>query len=695
MRWRHRPRIRPIYQSEISECGLACLAMVATFFGRYTRLGELREKFPSSLRGTTLRDLVAMAEDLGIGAEAWRVPAEELSSVPYPAMIHWEQNHFVLLESLNRRHATIIDPAAGRQQVPLRLFAEKYSGVATTFSKLPNFFASAAPSWKPGVWSKVWFAAVKRHAVLLFACAVALECAALAVPWLVQRLIDRASAGDAGESGRWIAGLAVAAVATVVLHLVRSSRSIDADADATHALSRHVYETVASKPLDFFLRRHVGDTLSRFLSTAELLRVVGPGVMEDCLDALFAVAVAALMFKFGGMVAVLPILGLAVTAAIQAALAPRIRAQRFQEAMSATRQSEILMETVRAMETVAVNGLAHLRRAAWQSALGRTVEARKLSARTQAVVRALGGAVAQLEFIAVLAALAYLLAQSQTSLGAVIAFLAYRSYFNARATNALSRLQDIQNAAVHIERIEELGTARQEAGYVSQGSPVDDSPVGVRLSGLRFSFAGSKEELRYPSVKLEPGQMLCVQGRSGTGKSTLLRLITGGLEPTQGVVEFNGVRAKSLPRTAFRVSAVLQEDFLFSGSLRENITAGRPLTDADVSELLNCVGLGALLQSLPQGLGTLLKESGSTLSGGERQRLLLCRALAAKPQLLVLDEATSHLDEENERAILQMLKSQGISIVFASHSRVVQQFADNVLDLGISVFSEKGHAVYA
>ncbi|HUR42018.1 MAG TPA: peptidase domain-containing ABC transporter [Verrucomicrobiae bacterium] len=681
---RLRRRVPVILQAEASECALACLAMVCGYHGRGADLTTLRHRHPASLRGMTLAQLMRHASELGFAPRALRLEPAGLAQLRTPCLLHWDGDHFVVLERVGAR-CSIVDPAIGRRAPSRAELDRHFTGVALELEPTVAL-AAAAPA------ARLRFADLVRGVrnlggaltrTLLLSCA--LQALALLAPFYGQLVIDQAiPAGDRqmlavlGCAFALLAALSAtlaAGRATVVLHL------------ASHlqfSWAARLFGHLLRLPLTFFERRHLGDIVSRFRSLNAVQGLVSNAIVEAMLDGVMAVTTLALLLAYHPLLALVPLAAVASYAALRAALLrPQHEAAHEALALSA-RESSHFIETLRAMATLKASANEGLREAAWQVRVADTLRAGAHSARWGVAQQFGNQLIFGVEGVMVLWLGAVAVIDERLTLGMLVALLAYKSLFTARASALVDRLLDFRLAGVHLERLADIALAPVEESVTGDDAPLQGH---LRLERVRYRH-GADEPLLLEDVDLAipAGDALAIVGPSGCGKTTLLKIMLGLLRPDGGRVLADEREVRHLGAGYRRqVAAVLQDDALLSGSLAENISffAERP----ERERIEHCARLAAIhedIMRMPMGYLTRVGDLGAALSGGQKQRVLLARALYAKPRVLFLDEATAHVDADTEKRIHAALRTLQITRVLVAHREETVALADHVLRLGPS-----------
>lgn len=672
-------RVRFIPQMELTECGAACLCMVLDHHGASVSLDEARRACGAGRDGVSAARIYKAATQLGLSAKAFRVEPGELAGLPLPAVLHWELNHFVVLEKVGRKAICIVDPAVGRRQLGAAAFSAAFTGVVLTFEpgralvrkkrrsqSLARYF-SGLRSLRSG-WVSVLLSALL------------LEVLGLGFPAAHQVLIDHVLVP--GRHGWFWPLFVIAGAVTATLLAVTALRDrvvrrlhFALDVDLMSAFVEHLLRL----PLPFFQQRSTGDLLSRVDAQAEL-RDVALKALTAGLDALLILGYAGLMLAYDATIGCV-ILALSVSR-VGILLSTRPAIARAQASQLAEQGKELsaLVEPLAAPELVRAFGAQSLALERYEGRLMARLAAElrrdTLTRGTAELGGVLGGASealvvylagrAVLEHqltLGVFAGLVTLQGLIQKPMGSLVEALAA----TIRARGVLARIDDVLDAEATAEGAARIGEARGELAF----------------EDVSFRYDAHGPLLcNQVSFRVAAGEKVAIVGRLGQGKTTLLRLIAGLLEPSSGQVTLDGVRlADVAPRELSRqMGVVLQEPFLMADTVRANLSLYWPeAPEAELWRAARLASVDEVIARLPAGLDTRLGDNGLRLSGGERQRLALARALVPSPRLLILDEATSSLDLPTEARVHANLAALGCTRVLVAHRMDTVRDADRIL----------------
>jgi ABC-type bacteriocin/lantibiotic exporter with double-glycine peptidase domain len=665
-------RVPFIPQMEVADCGAACLAMVLATHGHHAPAGELRDACGLARGGVTARRLADAASAYGLDVDAFRVEPEELAELPTPAILHWDMNHFVVLERMRAASspagaAIIVDPSVGRLTVTRAELDRRFTGVVLTFRPNASFARRRSAPRRLALHTGT----IRNNGapvVQLVGFALMTQLLAAAAPLLNQVLIDHA--GYAGE-GDWLTIVALTLISSIAVRAaIGVARGWTLSALhtrlATTIMARTIEQLVAL-PLAYFSRRRPGDLFQRIQSTSTVASLFTATSVSALLDSLLLLTYAAVMVAYSPRIGTLVVFLALARVAAMAAFRGRSRQSMRGELAAAGRETSLMLETIDGLEGIRACGADAIIAERWTSRItermNRALERRRIEIAADAVTRLFGGAtIAVVVFLGGTEVLA-----GRWTIGAFSSFLMLQALFVAPLESLVSMLGRWQYVDNHLARIEEITTATPER----RGGARVELRGGITLEAVGFRHGSAAPfVLRDVHVDVAPGRKIGIVGPTGAGKTTLARLMAGLDVPTEGSVLYDGAPLDELELEHVRrqIGVVLQDAHLFNDTVRANITmhdATIPLEQIEEAARLACID--DVIDALPDGYETRIGDGGIALSGGERQRIALAGALVHRPRILVLDEATSALDVETERRVQDNLSRVGATQIVIAH----------------------------
>ena len=695
--------LRPVLQAQVAECGLACLAMVTAAHHQAHDLAALRRLFPVSLKGTTLRQLVSYAAFLNFTARPVRCDMEELAQLQLPCILHWDLKHFVVLTRVTRKHAVVLDPAVGERQLTLEEVSRSFTGVALELTPNAAFVAQQPP---PRVSLRQLTGTVRGLGpalLAIFAVALVLELFAILAPLFNQMVVDDVITSlDADLLSVLVLGFALLLVIQTALALARGWMVMVLGQTLSLQWVSNLFAHLVKLPVSWFEQRHLGDITSRFGSVGAIQRTVTTALIEAVLDGIMVVAALGMMLLYAPQLAGVVVAAVAAYGLVRWASYAPLRNAAAERLTLAARENSHFLETLRAIQPLKLFGREEERRSHWQNLI---VEVQNRDVRTAKMNLGFTSAntfIFGLENLVVFWLGAKMVMASQTgaaggafTIGMLFAFISYKGQFTGRISALINFAVELKMLSLHSERLADIALTPPEESALMPSVTINDlrhlAPQ-LELRGVSFRYGEAEPwVLRNCSLVVEPGDSLAVVGPSGAGKSTLLKILLGVLPPTEGEVLLGGVplRQLGLPNVRRLIGTVMQEDVLLTGTVADNIAFFD--VEPDQARLEACAKLAQIhaeIVKMPMGYHTLVGDLGAGLSGGQKQRVLLARALYKQPSILALDEATSHLDVANERAIGGALARMRLTRLVIAHRPETIANAKRVVRLRDGIISE-------
>lgn len=673
-----------ILQGESTECGLACVAMVAAYYGKRYDMPQLRERFPPSSSGSTLLDLIRIAGAMELSSRAVKLALEDLDRLAMPAVLHWNMNHFVVLRRVSGERVLIVDPARGSLWLTLSEVSQSYTGVALEMSPVAGF--TRRDERRMVNFSTLWsgITGFKRSVSVLLALTLLMEAFVLAAPYYQQLVVDEVLvAGDPGLLKVIAFGFSLILVFEVAAMTMRKFVLLSFNGSLSIQMGANVFRHLIRLPLSYFNRRSMGDVVTRFGSINNIREVLTLGLIESLIDSLMVVAVLAMLLLYSvKLTAVMVVAALAYVLVRTILLEPVREASRL-ELESRASESSAFMESVRGMQTIKLFSAEALRESIWRnmyiSVTNRIVRLGVLEAISSGFNRAIFG----LGTIATVYVAAGEVLSGGFTIGMLLAFLAYALIFVAKISKLVDMYIKFKMVSLHLERLSDIVLTEREDKTIGIGPTALNGAIS--LKNVSFSYGPERESVVEDlSFSIAPGESIALIGRSGCGKTTIMKLMLGLLAPQRGEVIVDGVPMTRLNVSSYRdqVGSVMQDDTLFAGSIRDNIAFFEP--DVDIERVYECARMSKIydyVSALPMGFNSLVGDMGTSLSGGQKQRILLARALYRRPHILFLDEATSHLDVTTENAIGEAIAALSITRIIIAHRQETIDKADRVIDV--------------
>jgi ATP-binding cassette subfamily B protein RaxB len=684
LRFGARRRLPLFLQTEAAECGLASLGMVASYHGHRIDLAGLRRRFTLSLKGATLAYLMQAAGRLDLAPRPLRLELAELPQLRTPCILHWDMNHFVVLQTVDSRGAVIHDPAFGVRRLGLAEVSRHFTGIALELTPTAAF-TPADDRRRVRLRDLLGrVTGLGRSLAQVFLLALTLQALAVASPFYMQWAIDGAVV-SADRDLLTVLGLGflMLAVVQVAISALRSWVVIYLGTTLNLQWLANVFSHLLKLPVGWFEKRHLGDVVSRFGAVGTIQRTLTSSFVEALIDGVMAVATFAMMLVYSATLTAVAVAAVALYGAMRWALYEPLRRATEEHIVHNAKQQSHFLETVRGVQSIRLFGRQDERRARWLNlvvdAVNRDLAAQKLTL----AFRSGNGLVFGIERVAIVWLGALLVLESAFSVGMLFAFVAYKEQFSARIAGLIDKAIELRMLNLQAERLADIVLTPPEAQ--SPAMPVDGIEASLEVRSLSYRYSDMEPfVLLNCSFAVGAGESVAIVGPSGGGKTTLVKVMLGLLAPTDGKVLAGGVDIGKLGMDRYRklVGTVMQDDQLFAGSIADNVSFFDPSPDhGAIERFARLAAVHEDIVAMPMGYNTLIGDMGAALSGGQRQRILLARALYKEPRILFLDEATSALDVQKERAVNEAIRGLNLTRIIIAHRPETIASADRVIVL--------------
>ncbi|MEP8861112.1 peptidase domain-containing ABC transporter (plasmid) [Enterobacter asburiae] len=679
-------RIPVIHQSEASECGLACMAMVCGYYGKTIDLLTLRQRFGLSSRGISLLGIKTFSVALGMDARAVSLDLEEINSLRLPCILHWNFNHFVVLTGVRRGGYIIHDPARGRRVVGREEMSQSFTGVALELwpgSEFDEVKVTRTLKLRTLLGS---IHGIRRTLTRIFCLSLIIESIGLLLPVGTQLVMDHAiPAGDKGLLSIICIGLIFFILLKSAIGILRVWASLIMGAHIDVQWQNGLFRHLLNLRLDYYVRRKLGDIQSRFGSLNTLRTTVTNNIVGVIMDSLMLTGGLLMMILYGGWLTGVVLLCTLAYVIVRLVTYTYHRQLSEESLVREARAGSYFMETLYGIGTVKVQGMTERRAEHW---LNLKIDAINTGIKLTRIELLFGGIntlIATCEQVLVLWLGAGLVIENQMTIGMFVAFGAFRMQFSERVASLTGYLLQLRMMSLHNERVSDIALQEAETVKPALSCTPGNGPVLLEAAKLSYRYDDQSEWIIHDfNLRTAPGECIAITGASGSGKSTLIKILCGLLEPQSGAVLVNGTDIRQTGINNYRnvIACVMQEDRLFSGSLRENICGFTDDIDEKwMSECARASYIHDVIMDMPMGYETVIGELGEGLSGGQKQRIFIARALYRKPALLFMDEATSHLDQQSERMVNESIRAMEITRIIVAHRQSTIDSADRVIVL--------------
>jgi NHLM bacteriocin system ABC transporter peptidase/ATP-binding protein len=682
---------------EAVECGAASLAIVLAHYGAWIPLEELRIACGVSRDGSKASNVVKAAQRYGLGAKGYSVEPSALQKMPMPCILHWNFNHFVVLEAIDAKHAYINDPATGRRRVTIDEVDKAFTGVVLAFERGEAFRKFGS---KPqGTRLLLRELRNSKAAVAL----LILVSVALVIPNVVAAGFSKIFVDDIliRHTRSWLVplliGMALTAALRAALTIVRQSLLTRLQAKLAVVTTSRFLWRVLALPLEFFTQRHAGDIANRVAANERVASLLSSGIASNALSLMSVLLFAAAMAVYDVPLAVVCVIISLLNVALLRVVSRRRQELSYRLAIEQGKLLSVTVGVVRTIETIKASGLEDDAFGQWSGLQAKTLNAEQQLGASSVVLEMIPTLLSGLTVAAILGLGGWRVIQGSLTLGSLVAFQSLAASFSEPFANLVNYFGNLQTIKGTLERLEDVYKYSLESRTDNDAAAAEMPPKlagRIELSQVNFGYSVLEPPLLGDlSLVIQPGTRVALVGASGSGKSTLGRLICGLYKPWSGEILFDGRKLADIPPPVFAnsVSYVDQDIFLFEGSARDNLTLwDSTIAEREMIAAANDAFIHQDLATRPGNYDCHVNEGGTNFSGGQRQRMEIARALVGNPSILVLDEATAALDPITEKAIDNNLRRRGCTCIIIAHRLSTIRDCDEIIMLEKGRIIERG-----
>ncbi|KQE20616.1 peptidase domain-containing ABC transporter, partial [Acinetobacter baumannii] len=656
-----RSKVPVILQTESSECGLACLAMISSYYGHYETIFTLRQKYSVSIKGSSLSDLIKIAGKINLNSRPLRLEMDELSKLRLPCIIHINMDHFVVLVSVNKK-IEVIDPSLGKRFYSIDEFSDIFTGIALEI--WPN--SKFEKNEKKEIFNFFHLLHDLKSLLSSFSyiliLAVVLEILGLVSPLYMQFVLDNViPEGDR----QLLLTLTIAFFMLMIFNIIITTTQTLIGMFVSSTLNvqwkSNVLNHLVNIPNEYFFKRHLGDIISRFNSIDPIQSTLTSTFIITLLNACLAIFTLCLMFYFSAQLALITLIAMVLYLLLKIITYLPLRSLAEKGIILGASQNSYLMETIRGIRAIKQYNKQDERSNNWLSLFVNQTNNSLSSQKLSVIISIINKFIFGVENLLIIWFGANLVIDKTFTIGFLTAFIAYKTQFSIRFSSLIDSYFQIKMLSLHGERLSDIVLTDQEDVTAFELTPnVKQEIKGqIKAENISFKYGDFEAEIiQGLNLTIEAGQSIALTGPSGCGKTTFLNLLNASLKPTSGEIFLDNIPFSQLGTKNLRslIACVDQNDTLFAGNIIENISFFDSNVKLEwVERCAEMAGIHNEIIKMPMGYWSLVGDMGSSLSGGQKQRILIARALYQKPKILFMDEATSHLDIRKEKEINQMI----------------------------------------
>ena len=690
----------PVFlQMEATECGAACLGMILAHYGRWVPLEELRVRCGVSRNGSKAASMLRAAREYGLIARGFRREPKMISDLPFPMIVYWRFNHFIVVEGVKGKYVYVVDPSEGPRRITDVEFDEGFTGVCLAFAPDPAFRRGGSrPSVMRGLFSRL---GKTRLPLLMIAVAtLTLVIPGLAIPTLSKIFVDDVliPRSESMVVGLLI-GLGTAAILSGFLVWIQQICLARMETKLSLVMTSHFFWHVMSLPMTFFDQRFAGDIASRVASNDKVAQIISGELATNAINMLTMVVYAGVMLSYD----------VQLTLIVFAAVLFNLAALRFVARAREDGNRRLLKEEgkvagtsvagLHMIETLKASGMEGDLFTRWAGMKANALAAQQELGLYTNLLHVVPPLLSSLTTVAILGAGGLRILEGALTIGGLVAFQALARSFTQPIDGLVRFGAHLQTVKGDIARLDDVlnYVPDKRSAHALTDMSIRELPLPhgfIIMRGVTFGYNAQEPPLiEGVSLAVRPGQRIAFVGGSGSGKSTLAKLIAGLLTPWSGTIKIDGRPVTEIPPSQLctLVSYVDQDVVLFEGTVQDNVTLGNPAVDErSITLALRDAAIHDVVTARPDKYKTSVEENGRNFSGGQRQRLEIARALVTNPPVLVMDEATAALDPVTEVEIDDNLRQRGCTCIMVAHRLSTIRDADEIIVLAGGKIVQRG-----
>ncbi len=685
-----------IFQMEATECGAASMAMICAYWGKHIPLEQMRVETGVSRDGCNAANILRAAKRFGMESHGYRKEPSELKQMDLPCMIHWNFNHFVVLEGFKGDYAYLNDPAIGRRKLTLEELDEGFTGIVLTFQPAKDFEKTKKENTLiPLVLKRL--NGQKEAMAQMICLGLLLILPGLLLPVISQIFLDEILGKQVPWFGQFLGFMAVVILFQTGLELYRSYLLLQMQNRLMLLSSREFLEKLFRLPVNFFDQRSAGDLVGRIGNNDRVNEFITGSLAELVLDIFVAVFYLILLLIYNPYMTMIGLLGIVFQMILVKITSETISNMILKLQQDKGKLTGAVCAGLSVTSTLKASGAEHSYTSRILGYEAKAFAQEQKISRIQTVTGALPGAVSAVVDIALLLVGAMFVIRGNMTLGMLAAFTSLFDSFSEPVENLAAFVKQIQTLKADMERVDDIMRHPSDTIFEeAEPETIQQAKLSgqVELKGISFGYSRLAPSLvKDFSFQLLPGCSIAFVGASGCGKSTVSKIVSGLYRPWAGEVRFDGMAMDRIDPDILHasVSTVSQNITLFSGTIRDNLTLWNPaVLEKDMIQAAKDACIHDVISQKPGAYDYKLSEGGSNLSGGQRQRLEIARALATNPTILIMDEATSALDPITEKKIIDNIKRRGCTCIIIAHRLSAVRNCDEILVMKAGVVMERG-----
>lgn len=689
MFWRRKHYLPMIFQEEVTECGLACVTMILNYHQVKIDLFSLRQQFDSSLKGTSLGQLSKIIKQFGLDTKIFKIQSSQITTIKMPCIAFWESKHFVVIKAIQKDKIILHDPAIGLYTLTKNKFNQFFSGYVLETVPTNNSYTLLK---KPTVKFKKYLNVINQNKLRIFATVcltIMMQGTMLASPLILQKLINDLYVHlHKNIIMLFVVFFSVFKVTEAILYLLRALMIIKLEEIITKNIGLNTLSDLLKASYTYFEKRLSANLINRFNAIEKVREVISHGLPEGIVDGLISFCILIIAFYYCIWIGLLLFITSFFYLIIRINLYKKSRLHNEIQIIERSKEYSILTEIIKGIAAIKAFSKEQQSLQKWYHAYQRFLHTSFKIDFYQTILDAFRILLNGIQIITGIMIYGLLSDNHTYSFGALYALLIYTNQYSKSISNLFNKVVDASLLRLNISKLKEFSLLPATPKHYLDNKlcSVCDKPIEhIELKNICYRYSSNEPwVLKNINLIIHKNERIAITGQSGLGKTTLLKLMMGLIEPTEGSIWVNHQQTFPCPENCFRkkMAAVMQNDQLFTGTIQDNIAFFDEIpVKKNIEFAAKIAQIHDTIIEMPMQYNSYIGDMGSALSGGQKQRIILARALYKKPEVLFMDEATSHLDKVNELRINEALSNLNLIQVIVAHRQETINMASRVLDM--------------
>ena len=660
-----------ILQSENTECALACLAMVLSYYGYICDITHLRQKFRISMQGVNLESLVQMIDSLHLNSRVVKISKYEYKKLITPCILNSKDNHFVVLSYVGEKYMIVHDPAIGKRKILINDFNSIFHNIAIELIPKKGFNSE---NQKQNINLNFFIRKInnfKSRILSIIGLSLLLQIGVVALSILPQLIIDYVIPSF---NTQLLLFLVMGFIALTFAHLfiqwLKEKAILSVSKSLNLSMSQLLFDFLLEKPLEYFTKRHIGEQMSKFQSLVFIRDFISIGFITIFVEFMLFALTLSMMLIYDYQMALITLLFVLVYVLIRILLYGPIRLLNEENIVAKSKESSFFIETIRAIQPIMLYKNRQYRKNKWKECVEYTVNKNNTLVSWNIRNSIIYGIIFGLESILILYLATLNILNGNFTVGMLFAYLGFKLNFTSSVEGLINKYLDYKMLDLHFARLSDIFLHTSKNNSTLENVQLPQTPANnIIIKELSYKYGDFDPYIfKHKSFNIPLSVTTVITGRSGSGKSTFIKCLVGLLSPTSGKIYIND-DANTTLLNVDKIASIMQNDILLNGTILDNITFFSE--HVDYKKVERCTKIACIhyeIEKFAMKYDTLVGDMGTTLSGGQVQRIIIARALYQNPSILIMDEATSNIDTETEVKILNHLQSLNLTLIIITHN---------------------------